>query len=138
MDLALYGLQSQVVGADLGLDLIHMIENLSIKEAEGAPDHILVAAPGLTQEATPEVGLSLTVHAREEDIHLLTEDITGLLLDTGHVAGHVHIIEVAIQEAALGHIVEDTMALCAVPTLLHSEVGEVVQGPGLAAEHHCA
>lgn len=136
VDPALLVLRGQVVG--VGLDLLPVIENIGRKEAEKAPARILVAAPGPTQEATPEVVPDHTAHAGEEDIHLLTEDITGLLLDTGHVAGPVHFVEDAIQEAVLHHIAEDSMALRGAPTLLHSEVGEAVLDPILAAEHHCA
>lgn len=109
MDPALLVLHGQVAG--VGLDLLPVIENIGRKEAEGATDHILVAIPGPTQEATPEVVPDHTAHAKEEDIHLFTEDITGLLLDTGHVAGPVHFVEDAIQEAVLHHVVEDSMAL---------------------------
>lgn len=107
--LDLLDLHDQVAGA--GLHLVHVIENTSIKEAERAPGPILEVVLGLTQEATPEAVPDHTVRARGGDIHLLTEDITGLLHDTDHVAGHVPIIEAAIQEAALRHIAEDTMAL---------------------------
>lgn len=129
-------LRGQVAG--VGLALLPVIENIGRKEAEKAPARILVAVPDPTQEATPEAVPDHTARAWEEDIHLLTEDITDLLLDTGHVAGPVHFVEDAIQEAVLHHIAEDSMALQGVPTLLHSEVGEAVLEAILVAGHHCA
>lgn len=120
-DQALLCLHDQAAGG--GLCLIHLIENTSIREAERAPGHILVCVPGLAQGATPEADPDHTAHARGGDIHLFTEDITGLLHDTDRVAGHVHIVEVAILEVALHHTAEDITALQDVRILLGSRAG---------------
>lgn len=91
----------------------------------------------LTPEATQEVVQDPTAHARGEDTLLHIEDTIDLHQDTGHVAGLAHIIVDGTQEADHGLVVEDTMALYGVRTLLLSGLTEVNQGPVPVAEPHC-